>query len=275
MWRPRARSSSSWSDNGARLAPKRTYTIAEAAELTGLSRKALARRVERGSLRSVVRNRRRLIPRSELVRAGLVTDEREERGMEGGVERGDTGLPAVTAESETALVLLVRDLMERVERQANELAQFRALTVQAESLRAERELAELRTRLAHLENRPAGADRSEAPTSVQRAPLGGRPVASEALWLPPGAAARPAAASVPQRRRGSEPPVPETAASPWPRWIVFVLEAAFIVLVAISAALAELRPAFLVGAIALAWLLVAVVEVAAWRYRRPNARPQP
>ncbi|MDQ4019682.1 MAG: helix-turn-helix domain-containing protein, partial [Actinomycetota bacterium] len=136
------------------MAPKRTYTIAEASELTRLSRKALARRVERGSLRSVVRNGRRLIPRSELVRAGLVVEEGEERGTERG-----TDLPAVTGDSETALVLLIRDLMERVERQANELAQFRALTVQAESLRAERELAELRARLAHLENRPAGGER--------------------------------------------------------------------------------------------------------------------
>jgi Helix-turn-helix domain len=252
------------------VAPKRTYTIAEASELTGLSRKALARRVERGSLRSVVRNGRRLIPRSELVRAGLVVEEREERGT----ERGTTDLPAVTGDSESSLVLLIRDLMERVERQANELAQFRALTVQAESLRAERELAELRARLAHLENRPAGGDRREAPTQVRRAPGGARPVGSDALWLPPGAAVRPPAASAPPRPPRTERPVPETARSPWQRWIAFVLEAAFIVLVAVSAALADLRPAVLVAVIALAWLLVAVVEVAAWRYRRPNARPQ-
>jgi len=37
----------------------RTYTVSEAAELTGLSRKALARRIERGSLRCVVRDGRR------------------------------------------------------------------------------------------------------------------------------------------------------------------------------------------------------------------------
>jgi Helix-turn-helix domain len=252
------------------VAPKRTYTIAEASELTGLSRKALARRVERGSLRSVVRNGRRLIPRSELVRAGLVVEEREERGT----ERGSTDLPAVTGDSETALVLLMRDLMERVERQANELAQFRALTVQAESLRAERELAELRARLANLENRPAGGDRGEAPTQVRRAPGGARPVGSDALWLPPGAAVRSPAASAPPRPPRTERPVPGTARSPWQRWIVFVLEAVFIVLVAVFAALADFRPAVLVAVIALAWLLVAVVEVAAWRYRRPNARPQ-
>jgi hypothetical protein len=159
--------------------------------------------------------------------------------------------------------------MERVERQANELAQFRALTVQAESLRAERELAELRARLAHLENRPAGGERGEAPTHVRRAPGGARPVGSDALWLPPGAAVRSPAASAPPRPPRTERPVPETARSPWQRWIAFVLEAVFIVLVAVSAALADLRPAVLVAVIALAWLLVAVVEVAAWRYRRP------
>ena len=54
---------------------KRTYTIAEAAELTGLTRKALARRVERGSLQSLVRGGRRMIPHAELVRAGLIVDE--------------------------------------------------------------------------------------------------------------------------------------------------------------------------------------------------------
>lgn len=251
------------------MARKRTYTIAEASELTGLSRKALARRVERGSLRSVVRNGRRLIPRSELVRAGLVMDDGEDRGT----ERGTADLAPLTGESETALVLLIRDLMERVERQANELAQFRALTVQAESLRADRDLAELRARLARLENRPVGSDRGEAPTRIQRAPGGGRPLASDALWLPPGAAVRSATTGAPPRPR-AEQRVPEAARSPWQRWIAFVLEAAFIVLVAVSAALADLRPAFLVAVIAVAWLLVAIVEIAAWRHRRPNARLQ-
>src|SRR5215204_6041348 len=48
------------------VARKRNLTITEAAELTGLSRKAIARRVERGSVRSVLRSGRRLVPRSEL-----------------------------------------------------------------------------------------------------------------------------------------------------------------------------------------------------------------
>ncbi len=52
----------------------RVLSLAEAAETTGLSRKALARRIERGSLRSVLRDGQRYIPLSELERAGLLPD---------------------------------------------------------------------------------------------------------------------------------------------------------------------------------------------------------
>jgi excisionase family DNA binding protein len=49
-----------------------TVTIAEAAALTGLSKTALRRRIERGSLPAVVRGGVRRIPVSELERRGLV-----------------------------------------------------------------------------------------------------------------------------------------------------------------------------------------------------------
>jgi excisionase family DNA binding protein len=51
----------------------RLLTISEAASATGLSRKALTRRIERGSLRAVKDDRgRRVVPRGELERSGLL-----------------------------------------------------------------------------------------------------------------------------------------------------------------------------------------------------------
>ena len=65
---------------GVPLAPEsdppgvpRLLTISEAASATGLSRKALTRRIERGSLRAVKDERgRRVVPRGELERAELL-----------------------------------------------------------------------------------------------------------------------------------------------------------------------------------------------------------
>jgi len=48
--------------------PARTLTIAQAALEVGISRKAMERRVERGSVKSVLRGGRRMVPRSELAR---------------------------------------------------------------------------------------------------------------------------------------------------------------------------------------------------------------
>lgn len=259
------------------MARKRTYTIAEVADLVGLSRKAVARRVERGSLRSVVRNGRRLIPRSELVRAGLLDEDGDERGAN--VEVMELPAPGATPQvaSETALVGLVRELLERVERQANELAQFRALTVQADSLRADREVAELRARLASLENRAREAEHHSLPAEgIARTPgpiPGARASRSTPIWLPPSAAGASAGTTAASTR----PPVAERAPAPpaaggWNRWVVFVIEAAFIVGVAVLGRAAELRPLAIVALIALAWALVAVAEVLGWRQRGTKAQ---
>jgi excisionase family DNA binding protein len=54
----------------------RLLTISAAASLTGLSRKALTRRIERGSLRAVKDERgRRVVPRGELERAELLNPD--------------------------------------------------------------------------------------------------------------------------------------------------------------------------------------------------------
>jgi hypothetical protein len=51
---------------------KDRLTITEASELTGLSRKALARRIERGQLPATMENGLRYIEAKELARAGLL-----------------------------------------------------------------------------------------------------------------------------------------------------------------------------------------------------------
>ena len=71
-------------------ASPRLLTLAEAAEQTGLSAKALARRVERGTLRAVHDDQgRRVVPRAELDRAGLL-----DRDSPGGEHDSQRGSPA-------------------------------------------------------------------------------------------------------------------------------------------------------------------------------------
>jgi excisionase family DNA binding protein len=271
----------------------RTYTITEAAELTGLSRKAVARRVERGSLRSVVRNGRRRIPRSELVRAGLL-EEGEQRPRTADPAApflprpSSGGALAETGSNEDMLAALFREVLDRFERQSQEIAQYRALTVQAESLRLTNELADLRVRLAELERQPP---QPEAPS--QHAPhqaaqqhaaasdLGRRvseltkqveELSNREIWLPPQAAA-PQSPHAPHAAVPMPPAQPRAAAPTQPapqpvprrtfrlsRTMRFALEAAFIVAVALVVWQADLPIPAIAVAMALAWTLVAVVE---------------
>jgi hypothetical protein len=264
----------------------RTYTVSEAADLTGLSRKALARRIERGSLRCVVRDGRRRIPLAELVRAGLV--EEEEHGGEEfdprlllpGEVRPHADLP-VPYDANQTLAAVIRELFDRFERQAAELANFRALTVQAESLRMTSEIADLRARLAELET---GRKPKEL---VHRSPAEGVPGAaaeraagaprpSQELWLPAGAHTvaqpRPARsqdegqlegeiarlrahlaqleARRPRRRLG--------------RVTRLVVETVFIAAVAVGVWYADLGTAAIFAFMAAAWIVVAVIESVSW-----------
>ena len=268
----------------------RTYTITEAAELTGLSRKAIARRVERGSLRSVVRNGRRRIPRSELARSGLL-DEGDQRPLE-----GDPGAPflprpassgalAETGSTEDMLTTLFREVLDRFERQSQEIAQYRALTVQAESLRLTNELADLRVRLAELERQPPqpeAASQEAAQHAAQQqaaaSDLGRRvseltkqveELSNREIRLPPQAATpaapRTAVPMPPAQPRAAAPSQPLRQAAPprsfrLSRTKRFALEAAFIVAVAVIVWQAELPTPAIAVTMALAWTLVAVVE---------------
>ena len=268
----------------------RTYTITEAAELTGLSRKAIARRVERGSLRSVVRNGRRRIPRSELVRSGLL-DEGDQRPREGDPAApflprpASGGALAETGTTEDMLATLFREVLDRFERQSQEIAQYRALTVQAESLRLTNELADLRVRLAELERQPpqpeaasqeaaaargaAAGGRKRPRPACQRADEAGRGAleprdlasasGGHACGAPYGDA--DAAGSAAGRRAAStSSPAGAAAHVRLSRTKRFALEAAFIVAVAVIVWQAELPTPAIAVAMALAWTLVAIVE---------------
>jgi excisionase family DNA binding protein len=142
-------------------------TLAEAAELTGLTRKALQRRIDRGSLRSVLSGGRRRIPVSELHRANLAPAAADpDSPPEGllGVATGE-GRPAAPARV-SAADLEVRELLDRLERQAAELGELRVLTrgggpleAQVEAERRGREAAEAalheaRARIRELERGP-------------------------------------------------------------------------------------------------------------------------
>lgn len=133
-----------------------TYTFAEAEKLTGLSRKALRNRVYRGKLQAVLRDGVRRIPRSELDRAGLLQARFELDGAQGG--EGLPGSGGISRETE-----IFTEMLQRLERQAGELAEMRLLTRQAESLEHDRdrlvadlhaersEAEQLRQRVAELE----------------------------------------------------------------------------------------------------------------------------
>ncbi len=81
-----------------------TYTLREAAALTGTTLAAMRKKAERGQLRTVIRDGKRRVPRAELERLGLPVEPR----------------PAATAE-------VVAELIARLEQQAAELASLRQL----------------------------------------------------------------------------------------------------------------------------------------------------
>jgi hypothetical protein len=56
----------------------------------------------------------------------------------------------------------------------------------------------------------------------------------------------------------------------------FAIEAGFLILLGVGAGLADLRPEVIVALLAGGWLLVSLIEVAAWRAeQRPILPPQP
>jgi hypothetical protein len=262
-------------------------TITEAAELTGLTRKAMARRVERGSVRSVLRSGRRLIPRSELVRVGLLPSE----GESGVGALSDAGVARLIADSQETggeqplMAVLIRELVEVLQRQAGELAQYRALTAEAESLRLEREVTDLRVRLSVLEGGEVrralerGSDDEEETMAAAAAaaaaaaghdagPQQDAGASEERLWLPPSAAP---AWRRPAREATATPWSPQAAGpmsqTPRSRIVSLALEIAFIGVVAVLAWLAGAGPVVAASAVGVAWLVAATFELVRWLTR--------
>jgi hypothetical protein len=180
-------------------------------------------------------------------------------------QRADEGQSLTTA--------LVRELVDVLQRQAAELAQYRALTVEAESLRLEGEVADLRVRLSVLEGgevralERGSADQAKPPhMPVQPGePLRGTTPSDERLWLP--------SSAVPARTGSTHGTIATgwttqamTAAqrSPRTRLVSLALEILFIGLVAFFAWLADLGPALGAAAVGVAWLVAATFELVRW-----------
>jgi hypothetical protein len=128
----------------------RLLTLVEAAAETGLSRKALARRIERGTLRAVHDHEgRRVVPRAELDRAGLL-----DRGSPAG-EAGTVG------GSPGGEVVIWQELYER-EREQREAVQEREveLRVQLAAIANAGPIRALRLRRALRASVEAGANLS-------------------------------------------------------------------------------------------------------------------
>jgi excisionase family DNA binding protein len=127
-----------------------TLTVKQAARATGLSPKALRRRIERGSLGSTLVDGLRRIPMSDLLRAGLLVPYESSGGVDeravaraGRVGRGRTVTDAAD----------LRALRERITTLEDELASERATQRGlASELAAERERGDaLERRLERLE----------------------------------------------------------------------------------------------------------------------------
>lgn len=112
----------------------RTLTVSEAATLTRTTPKAIRRRMERGTLRSVLGpDQRRRIPLSELERAGLLAPNgASPQGHEG------QGHPGASPQGPVAGVLDAGQILARLEALAAENGRLRVLEERAGSL--EREL---------------------------------------------------------------------------------------------------------------------------------------
>lgn len=279
----------------------RTYTISEAAELTGLTKKAIARRVERGSIHSLVRNGRRRIPRSELLRAGILLSEVEDEPAEIDLEDFEPErvlLPRLRrrepagVDATGALTALVRELVDRLERQAGEIASFRAISAHAESLRLVTDLAELRARISQLEGQP----RPKELTRTAGEPPGGEParqtgepgqlaheqmhrgaaLGEDPLWLPPGADSARDVRRAPAKTQAQleheaalaarRSPLAKTAERRLLRRSArLAAEVLFLVAVAAGVWVAELELSVILGVMAFAWVVVAAAEWMSWR----------
>jgi excisionase family DNA binding protein len=151
-------------ENEARplLSPAAKLTIAEASELTGLSKRALARRIERGQLPATKKGGLRRVEARALAAAGLLDLA--------------TGAPPRWSQKRMDSDAVAREIVDTLVRQSIELHELRALVegfasesrhdddvLRAEIDRARREREELRAALRVADERIAElASRSRA-----------------------------------------------------------------------------------------------------------------
>jgi excisionase family DNA binding protein len=141
-----------------RRAAEDRYTIAEASELTGLSKRALARRIERGQLPAVKEGGLRYVMGSDLAAAGLLV--------------GGTGKPPPWGRQRVKPEVVAREIVDTLVRQSVELhelrRQLRALVDESrhedvllrdEIDRARKERRELRQALERLRSELASRPR--------------------------------------------------------------------------------------------------------------------
>jgi len=156
-------------------AAPRTLTIAEAAEATGISKKGIRNRVDRQTLDHVLRDGLRRIPMSSLIRAGLLgVDGEAAAGVDNGVENRQ--VPHRGGSQGGTLSIDVGELIDRLERQAGELGEMRALqrandtVTQQERDRADRLQEELLEAKANLTGTEARISTLEERLEAQQAP---------------------------------------------------------------------------------------------------------
>ncbi len=142
----------------AAMTPK-TLTVAEAAKASGLSEKAIRRRIDRKTLRTVTRNGRVHVYVHDLVEAGVPVDPLvgHERGI------GDEGGPQIDPAVSPSLVDLVRDLAAQVvEAEARaaratallESAEVRERSVDVALVAVQAQVVEKEAKVAELQARP-------------------------------------------------------------------------------------------------------------------------
>lgn len=115
-------------------------TIAEAAEATGLTHKAIRNRLDRGQIDCVLHNGVRRIPRSELLRVGLLEDSSgQSLPHDGATKRGRLPRPQGPPDSlpQPELASIVDQLHDRLEQQSIELGRARLVAEQYEATGAD------------------------------------------------------------------------------------------------------------------------------------------
>jgi hypothetical protein len=168
----------------------RTLTLKEAATACGTTTRALQRRIDRGTLQSVLVNERRRVPVSELVRVGLLEPGNVSRARNVAPTGQAVQLGHARATTGTLDGLDARTLLDRLLDQERRYAGLAARSETAEERirlaeeRADREHAEadrLRQALSEAEERARGLGQTSTQVDAP-SPLEAPPTRSWAFW---------------------------------------------------------------------------------------------